>query len=230
MEFPELVDGVEVYWLGHAAVKLVDSDDQAFYIDPWSEVMHEADEHPAADIIVATHDHRDHFDVKAIQAVKKPGTMLVCTEESVEQVPEDVSHKVIAPDRSVTVHGKRIRGVPAYNVDKFREAGVPYHEEGFGVGVVFDVDGVTVYHAGDTDPIPAMAELPDIDLAFLPVGGTYTMDQDEAVEAVQMVQPERVAPIHYGTIDGTAADVDRFADDVREQTDAEPVVLERQVP
>ncbi len=232
MEFPELIDGVELYWLGHASVKLVDSNDTAVYIDPWSEVMQEADEHPAADIIISTHDDRDHFDVKAIQAVKKDSTTVVCHPDSADDVPEDVSFKRLEPGRSVKVHDKRIRGVHAYNLDKFDSPDVPYHAKGDGYGALFSMDGVTFYHAADTDPIPEMEELADddIDVAFLPVGGTYTMDQDEAVEAVQMIQPRKVVPIHYGTIDATTADVDRFADDVREQTDAEPLLLDRQSP
>ncbi|MFB6265967.1 MAG: MBL fold metallo-hydrolase, partial [Candidatus Nanohaloarchaea archaeon] len=82
MEFPETVDGVEVYWLGHASVKLVDTSDFTVYVDPWSEVMQESQEYPAADVIVSTHDDRDHFDVKAIQAVKKDSTVLVCHPDS----------------------------------------------------------------------------------------------------------------------------------------------------
>lgn len=232
MEFPTEIETVDVYWLGHASVKLVDSDGACVYVDPWGEVMQEGDEYPPADVIISTHDHDDHYDVKAIQAVKKESTVVVCTVESAEAVPEDVSYKVLEPNRSVKIHGFRVRGVPAYNVDKFRSPDVPYHPEGSGLGVLFSLDGMKFYHAGDTDPIPEMEQLSeeDIDVAFLPVGGTYTMDQDEAVEAVKMIQPEKVVPIHYGTLDETEADMERFADDVREETDAEPLVLERQFP
>lgn len=232
MEFPTTIETVDVSWLGHASVKLVDSDGAAVYIDPWSEVMQEGDEYPPADVVISTHDHDDHFDVKAIQAVKKDSTVVVCTVESVEAVPEDVSHKVLAPNRSVKIRGFRVRGVPAYNVDKFRSPDVPYHPEGSGLGVIFSLDGLKFYHAGDTDPIPEMEGLAEenIDVTFLPVGGTYTMDQDEALEAVNMIQPDKVVPIHYGSLDETSADVERFADDVKEETDAEPLVLERQFP
>lgn len=232
MEFPETVDGVDLYWLGHASLKLVDSDSFTVYVDPWNEVMQEASEYPSADVVISTHDHHDHFDVKAIQAVKKDDTVVICAEESADDVPEDVSYKALAPDRTAKAHKLRVHGVPAHNVDKFRSPDVPYHPAGFGFGAVFALDGVTFYHAGDTDPIPAMDRLAerDIDVAFLPVGGTYTMDQDEAVKAATRIQPDRVVPIHYGTVEETTADVERFADDIREETAADPLVLERQVP
>lgn len=232
MEFPTAIDGVDVYWLGHASLKFRDSDGSTVYVDPWSEVMQEGDEYPPADVIISTHDHRDHFDIRAIQAVKKESTVVVCTVESVEAVPADVSYKVLEPNRSVKIHGFRVRGVHAYNVNKFRSPDVPFHPEGSGLGVIFSLDGVKFYHAGDTDPIPEMEDLAeeDIDVAFLPVGGHYTMDQDEAVEAVNMIQPGKVVPIHYGSIDETTADIERFETDVREETDAEPLVLERQFP
>ncbi len=218
-------DSVHVDWLDHASIKLKDSDGFTVYIDPWSDAM-EGEEEPG-DVIISTHDHFDHFDVKAIQALKKRDTVLVCTEESEDDVPEDISHKVIKPGRSVKAHGMRIRGVPAYNVDKFRNPGEPFHPEGFCVGVVFELDGIKFYHASDTDPIEEMEDLPDdIDVAFVPVGGTYTMDQEEAIEAIKMIKPAKVVPIHYGLVDGTTADPEKFAEDVRQETDAEPVILE----
>ncbi|MDY6766315.1 MAG: MBL fold metallo-hydrolase [Candidatus Nanohaloarchaea archaeon] len=231
MELPETVGGVDIYWLGHASVKLVDTDGTTVYIDPWSEVMQEQHE-PAADIIISTHDDRDHFDVKAIQAVKKDDTVVVCHPDSRDAVPEDVSYKTLDPGRSVTVRGTRIRGIHAYNTDKFESPDVPYHAKGDGYGALFALDGTRFYHAADTDPVPEMGALADedIDVAFLPVGGTYTMDQDEAIEAVQLVRPRLVVPIHYGTLEETSADTERFEQDVRDRTDAEPLVLERQVP
>jgi L-ascorbate metabolism protein UlaG (beta-lactamase superfamily) len=216
---------VDVEWLGHASVKLIDSDGLVVYIDPWSEVM--KDEYEKADVIISTHDHSDHFDKKMIQALKKQSTILVCTEESEDEVPQDMTYKVLKPDSSVKVKHMRFRGVPAYNVDKFRETGQPFHPEGFCTGVIFEMDGTKFYHASDTDPIQEMKDLPsDIDVAFLPVGGHYTMDQDEAVKAVKMFHPKNVVPIHYGYIDETTADPKRFKEDVEEETSSEVVVLE----
>lgn len=222
-------DSVNVDWLDHASVKLSDSDGFTVYVDPWSEPFsqEELNGMEKADVIVSTHDHFDHFDVKAIQALKKRDTVLICSRESEEDVPQDIEYKIIEPNRTVKAHKLRVRGVPAYNVDKFRSEDEPFHPEGFCVGVLFELDGIKFYHASDTDPIDEMESLPDdIDVAFLPVGGTYTMDQDEAIEAIKKIQPEKVVPIHYGFIDETTADTARFEEDVRSQTGSEPVVLD----
>ncbi len=218
-------DTVEVEFYGHASLKLVDSDGFTVYVDPWDDVMgsYERD----ADVIVSTHDHFDHFDVKSIQQLKKRDTVLILTPESEDEAPGDIETRVIEPGRSVKAHGHRFMGVHAYNVDKFREADEPFHPKGFCTGVVFELDGVKFYHASDTDPIPEMESLPrDIDVAFLPVGGTYTMDQEEAVEAVEMVQPGKVVPIHYGVVDGTSADIEKFSGDVEKRTDSQVVSIE----
>ncbi|MFB6204469.1 MAG: MBL fold metallo-hydrolase [Candidatus Nanohaloarchaea archaeon] len=218
-------DSVEVEWLNHASFKLKDSDGFVVYVDPWSDFL-EGDEEKA-DAIISTHDHFDHFDKKAIQSLKKRDTVLVCTSESEDEVPEDLSYKVIEPGRSVKAHGLRVKGVHAYNIDKFREPDTPYHPKGFSTGVIFELDGTRFYHASDTDPIPEMESLPeDIDVAFLPVGGKYTMDQEEAVEAVKKIKPGKVVPMHYGYIDETTADPEKFRSDVAEETGSEAVVLE----
>jgi len=120
---------VEVEWLGHASVKLKDSDGKTIYIDPWSDVLDGNEE--KADIIVSTHDHFDHFDKKAIQALKKRDTVLICTEESEDEVPEEMTYKIIEPGISIDLKGTRFKGVHAYNLDKFREENKPYHPKGF---------------------------------------------------------------------------------------------------
>jgi L-ascorbate metabolism protein UlaG (beta-lactamase superfamily) len=217
-------NGVEVEWLGHASVKLKDSNGFTVYIDPWSEVMDAENE--KADLIISTHDHFDHFDKKMIQALKRRGTIVVCTEDSEDDVPEDLEARFIQPNRSVKVKNRRIKGVHAYNIDKFREPDTPYHPKGFCTGVVFELDGTKFYHMSDTDNIPELEELDsDIDIAFVPIGGTYTMDQEEAVEAIKKFEPKNVVPIHFGQVDGTEADVEKFERQVRLETDSKPVVL-----
>lgn len=216
---------VDVSWIGHATVKLEDSDGFTVYIDPWSEVL-DGDEEKA-DVIISTHEHFDHFDKKAIQALKKRNTVLVLTEQSEEDAPEEMETKVIKPGTSVKAHHHRFKGVQAYNVDKFREPDTPYHPKGLCTGVIFDLDGLTFYHASDTDPIDEMDSLAEkgIDLAFMPAGGHYTMDQEEAVEAVKKVQPDKVVPIHYGYIDETNCDTEKFRKDIKRETDSEAVIL-----
>lgn len=217
---------VSVEWLGHASVKFEDSDGFTVYIDPWSDVMGGNKTYDKADLIISTHDHFDHFDVKAIQRLKKDDTVLVCTAESEEEAPEDIETRVIRPNSTVKAHGHRIRGVHAYNVDKFRSPGEPFHPKGFSTGVIIELDGQKFYHASDTDPVQEMEDLPgDIEVAFLPVGGHFTMDQDEAIEAIEMFEPGKVVPIHFGHIEQTTADMEKFEEDVKGNTGAELVVL-----
>ena len=229
-----IFDTVYIDWLGHASVKLQDSDGFTVYIDPWSDLLSDRDfsKMDKADIIITTHDHKDHFDVKAIQALKKRETVLVGTEDSKDDVPQDISYDTLKPNRRVKSHGREIRGFHSYNIDKFRSPDVPYHPKGFCVGVMFRMDGLTFYHASDTDPVPEMEQLADeeIDLAFLPVGGKYTMDQEEAIDAIKMIEPEKVVPIHYGYLDETTCDTEKFSEDVRENTDAEPIIIDRNEP
>lgn len=223
----ESFDTVDVEWLGHASVKLEDSDGFTVYIDPWSDIMDDNRNYEKADVIVTTHEHFDHFDKKAIQSLKKCGTVVICTEDSEDDVPQDLEVRVIRPNSSVKANGKRFRGVQAYNVDKFRSPDEPFHPKGLCTGVIFELDGVKFYHASDTDPIDEMQGLSEenIGVAFLPVGGHYTMDQEEAIEAIKMIQPGKVVPIHFGTVDNTEADLGRFKNDVNQETDSEPVIL-----
>jgi L-ascorbate metabolism protein UlaG (beta-lactamase superfamily) len=217
-------DSVDVEWYGHASLKLVDSDGQVVYIDPWSEVMTD-EEYERADVIVSTHDHFDHWDKKMVQKLKKRDTVLVCTADSEHEAPQDITTRVIEPNRTVKAKRINFHGVHAYNVDKYREPNKPFHPKGFCTGVVFDMDGTTFYHASDTDPIPEMNALNDIDVAFVPIGGHYTMNQTEAVEAVKMFEPERVVPIHFGTVDQTDADPEKFGRDIEEKTGSKPVLM-----
>ncbi|WP_414837268.1 MBL fold metallo-hydrolase [Candidatus Nanosalina sp. VS9-1] len=223
----ELFDSVEATWYGHASVKLEDSDGFTVYVDPWSEVMGDMSEEDKADVIISTHSHFDHFNKKAIQALKKRGTVVICTEDSEDEVPEDLEAKVLRPGTTVKAKDHRFRGVEAYNMEEYREADEIFHPQGLCTGVIFDLDGVTFYHASDTDPVPEMEDLAEenVDVAFMPVGGHYTMNQDEAVTAVKLSRPGKVVPIHYGYIDETTADTNRFKDDVESQTDAKVVVM-----
>lgn len=221
-------DTVDVDWLGHASVKLEDSDNFTVYVDLWNDVMGE--ENDEADVVVSTHDHFDHFDKKAIQSIKKRDTVLILTEDSEGDAPEEVQKKIIKPGTSIKARDQRFKGVHAYNLDKFREPDTPYHPKGLSTGVIFELDDLSFYHMSDTDPIPELEDIDeDIDVAFVPVGGKYTMDQEEAIEAINMFNPEKVVPIHYGYVDGTTADVEKLEEDIREKTEAEPVILESNI-
>jgi L-ascorbate metabolism protein UlaG (beta-lactamase superfamily) len=106
--------------------------------------------------------------------------------------------------------------VPAYNVNKFRAPGQPFHPRDYnGLGFLIEAGGVRVYHAGDTDIVEEMAALKDIDIALLPVSGTYVMTSSEAAEATRRIAPKVAVPMHWGAIVGGRVDAEKFVAAVR---------------
>lgn len=202
---------VLVKWLGHSTFK-IKSNNLVIYIDPYEiEGPHET-----ADIIFITHGHYDHCDKKSLDALRKASTIIVASETA---APKVQGAKAVRAEERFDVLGIKVKVVPAYNVNK------PYHPKGAGVGYILTIGNSKIYHAGDTDVIPEMRELAkdNIDLALLPIGSTYTMDEAEASEAVSIIKPRMAVPMHYGKVD--KADPWKFKQMVG--TDAEVMVLER---
>lgn len=191
------IGNAKIEWLGHATFKLK-LDNLVIYVDPFKVSGGEK-----ADIILITHDHYDHCDQGSVNALMKPETVIVAPESCSSKL-QDV--RTIKQGESITVKDVGIRAVPAYNIGK------SYHPMGTGVGFIVNLDGKTIYHAGDTDKIPEMEDLGRIDVALLPVGGTYTMDAEEAAEAANMIKPEIVIPMHWGKIVGSQEDARKFKD------------------
>ena len=118
--------------------------------------------------------------------------------------------KAVKPGDKVVFGDITIEVVPAYNLNKFREPGKPFHPKEDGkVGFILSIGGVRVYHAGDTDPIPEMRGF-KTDVALLPVSGTYVMTPEEAAEATRMIKPKLAIPMHYGAIVGSENDAEKF--------------------
>ncbi len=182
---------VEIHWLGHASFMLKCCG-KTVYLDPY--VIPENPE--KADIILVTHEHFDHCAPEKIERIKKEDTVIITTEGASKKCSGNV--RVIHPDESMDVKGVRIHAVWAYNIGK------QFHPKGLGVGFVVELGGKRIYHAGDTDVIPEMKDLEHfhIDLALLPVGGTYTMNLDEALEALKLIKPKAVVPMHYNYLEG----------------------------
>ncbi|HKT12354.1 MAG TPA: MBL fold metallo-hydrolase [Terriglobia bacterium] len=165
-----------------------------------------------ADIILLSHEHFDHLSLDDLKKVCTPETSIVASpvcKEGLQKVK--AKEKVfIGPGKKQTVRDVAIEAVPAYNVNKFREPGKPFHpREVEGVGYVFEMDGTRVYYAGDTDFIPEMESI-QCDIALLPVSGTYVMTVDEAAKAAQTISPKIAVPMHYAAIVGTDDDAKKF--------------------
>ena len=120
--------------------------------------------------------------------------------------------RIVKPGDSLSAHGISIEAVPAYNLNKFRSPGNPFHPQEAGhVGFIITVGGQRIYHAGDTDNIAEMEGF-EVDIALLPVSGTYVMTAEEAAEAARRIGPKIAVPMHYGAgVAGTRADAERFA-------------------
>lgn len=200
-ELKKLVSNL--HWLGHDSFR-IDAGGLVVYIDPF---MLKAD-HPKADLILTTHDHADHTSPEDIAKIKKPETVMVTIAKAAEKLTGDV--RIIKPGNSMTIQGIGIMAIPAYNINKFRSPGVPFHPKEAGhVGYVLTVSGVRIYHAGDTDFIPEMKDIA-VDVALLPVSGIYVMTAQEAVEAAAAIKPKVAVPMHVGGPVGTLKSADDF--------------------
>jgi len=182
------VSDLKLKWLGHASWKIT-TNGKVIYVDPY---QGEYDEE--ADIILASHSHQDHFDPKKVKLVRGEKTVVIA--------PSDVASKVnypiksLKPNEEATFGKITIQAVEAYNYKRFRSPGNPFHPKGFGVGYLIKAEDKVVYHAGDTDFIPEMKDLKGLDLALIPSGGTYTMDNAEAAQAVIAMHPKIAIPMH----------------------------------
>ena len=182
--------GFYVKWLGHASF-MVKAKEKTIYIDPY-----EGEYSVKADLVLVTHSHQDHCDISKINKIRRDDTTIYAPADCVSKIGGTV--RSLKPGETAIVGGVTVEAVEAYNYKRFRSPGVPYHPKGLGVGYLITVNGKTLYHAGDTDFIPEMKQLrvKNIDVALLPSGGTYTMDNPEAAEATLAIKPKVVIPMH----------------------------------
>lgn len=196
--------GVKVHWLGHDSFVLEGS--KVVVIDPFK-----TKGSFKADVMLISHEHYDHLSKDDIKKFSTSSTKVVAPkicEMDLGPLKLDVSY--VSPGSKVSIPGITVECVPAYNTNKFKERGKVFHpkEEGR-VGFIVTLDGVRFYHAGDTDAIPEMKTI-DVDVAFLPVSGTYVMTAEEAAEATKMIKAKQFVPMHVGRIVGSRADAEKF--------------------
>lgn len=199
--------GLEISWLGHDSFRLRKG--LTIIIDPYK--ISSRDE---ADILLITHEHFDHLSSEDLKKVVGPQTiaisMQMCAQELSTLGLAEV--RIMKAGEVIEVKGIGIEAVESYNINKFKEPGLVFHPREDGkLGFVIDIRGVRVYHSGDTDDIPEMANI-KADIALLPVSGTYVMTADEAARAVTKLNPKLAIPMHYGTIVGSEMDAQRFKD------------------
>jgi L-ascorbate metabolism protein UlaG (beta-lactamase superfamily) len=204
-------------WFKQSAYRW-DGDGATVYIDPWG-VPEGA---PEADVIFITHAHDDHFQPEEIQRLTKKDTQIVAPRDIADELSGNV--QPVSPGDTVEAGGIKGQAVPAYNIAEERLEMHP-KENGW-VGYLLQLGDTTYYHAGDTDHLTDLETISP-QVAFVPVGGTFTMDASEAAGLVRIMSPQLAVPMHYGFVVGSPADAEQF----REEADPVRVeILKPQVP
>ncbi|MEM1535699.1 MAG: MBL fold metallo-hydrolase [Candidatus Pacearchaeota archaeon] len=209
------LDSLQLEWLGHAAFK-IKVPPKIVYIDPYQLTQKEK-----ADMILITHSHYDHCSLADIEKIIKEGTTIVCTpdcQSTIARLKEKVNLVLVEPGKELSFENVKIKTVPSYNQNKkFHPKSERY------VGYVLQIKNVVIYHAGDTDLIKEMQDLTgygkkgNIFVALLPVGGTYTMNAEEAAKAASLIKPSIAIPMHYGSIVGSRKDAENFCNLCKEK-------------
>jgi len=187
---------LEVTFIGHGSLMFTYGG-KIIYVDPFSRLA-DYSKLPQADMILLTHEHPDHLDLKALDGLRTDRTKIILTESCAQQVKDGI---IMQNGDVKTVDGLRIEAVPAYNLVHMRSAGVPYHPKGNGNGYVITFGDKKIYIAGDTENIPEMKQLKNIDCAFLPMNLPYTMTPEMVADATKVFRPKILYPYHYGNTD-----------------------------
>jgi L-ascorbate metabolism protein UlaG (beta-lactamase superfamily) len=198
---------LKITFIGHGTLMLTFKG-RIIHVDPFSSVA-DYSKLPKADLILITHEHHDHLDLQALARVRVEKTKVVLSESCAKQVEGGL---VMRNGETQTVEGLAIEAVPAYNILHKRENGQLFHPPGVGNGYVISFGDKRVYIAGDTENIPEMKDLQDIDCAFLPMNLPYTMTPEMVAEAAKAFQPKILYPYHYSD-----TDTSQLVDLLREQ-------------
>lgn len=212
---------VKIRWLGHAACE-IEMNGKIVLIDPWLDgnpkAAVKASDIKKADIVCVTHDHMDHLG-DAFQICKRTGATFVGTYELGTHARENGVKEVVGINVGGTAD---VKGIKVSMVQAIHTSG-----KGVAVGFIIKGEEKTIYHAGDTAVFGDMKLIGEIyhpDIAMLPIGGYYTMGAEEAAEAVKLIQPKIVIPIHYGTFPVLASTAEEFIKNVKERAPKVKVV------
>jgi L-ascorbate metabolism protein UlaG (beta-lactamase superfamily) len=187
---------LKITFVGHGTL-MFNFGGKVIHVDPFS-ALADYNILPKADLILLTHEHRDHLDLKALNTVRTEKTVVVLTETCAKQVQGGT---VMMNGDVKTVEGLKIEAVPAYNILHERDTGQPFHPKGVGNGYIITFGDKRVYVAGDTENVPEMKGLKNIGIAFLPMNLPYTMTPEMVAEAAKAFKPKILYPYHFGETD-----------------------------
>lgn len=187
---------LKITFIGHGSL-MFSFGTKIIHVDPFSRVA-DYSELPEADLILITHHHGDHLDLKALKQIRKEKTVVIMSQKCAEKIESGI---VMKNGDTREVLGLKIKAVPAYNIVHKRPSGEPFHIKGEGNGYVISFGEKRIYIAGDTENIPEMKRLKNIDIAFLPMNLPYTMTPEMVAEAARAFKPKILYPYHYGRTD-----------------------------
>lgn len=193
---PTSAGDLAITFLGHGSL-LINFNAKTIFVDPFGEVA-DYSTLPKADVVFVTHEHFDHLDPQALAAIRTPDTALVLNSAGAQQASGGI---VMRNGDTRTVAGIRVESVPAYNLVHMRKDGQPFHPKGTGNGYILTFSDTRLYIAGDTENIPEMKALKNVDIAFLPMNLPYTMTPEMVADAAKAFKPRILYPYHYGKTD-----------------------------
>ncbi len=188
---------VKFHALMHACIR-IEMDDKEIQIDPVAKLGDRTVDYTAmlkADYIFVTHEHGDHYDAKSIKQLTGEKTQLVMNKRCADMYG---AGKVMVNGDKLLLADISVEAVPAYN---YTEGHTQFHPKGRDNGYIMTIDGLRIYIAGDTEDIPEMSKIKDIDIAFLPCNQPYTMTPDQLIRAAKVIKPKVLFPYHYGQTD-----------------------------
>ena len=187
---------LKITFIGHGSL-IFTYGGKVIHVDPFSKLA-DYSTLPKADLILITHEHADHLDLEALNRVRTDKTEVILTENSAQKVKGGI---VVKNGDAKVVDQLKIEAVPAYNLVHKRDSGEPFHPKGVGNGYVITFGDKRVYVAGDTENIPEMKGLTNIDVAFLPMNLPYTMTPEMVADAAKAFNPKILYPYHTGDTD-----------------------------
>lgn len=184
--------------LAHSSIR-IEYEGQEIQIDPVMKMGNKTIDYaamPKADYLFVTHEHGDHFDKEAIKTLSDAETQLIMNGRCVEMYGAGKAMK--NGEKVELAKDFTVEAVPAYNITEGR---TQFHPQGRDNGYILTIDGMRIYIAGDTEDIPEMECIKNIDIAFLPCNQPYTMTTEQVVKVAKTIQPKVLFPYHYGQTD-----------------------------